>query len=199
MWGGVDRVATPTVVTQCGWTWWWCKVSGALGLHVVGLSVGSAAIRVFAPYASYSVQRVLSGRGGRLERRRHVAPGGHARACRGRRLELGRAVCAEGGGAWVGRLCAECGGDDGVQVVHVEGVFAQELAAAGGMALLVAGAEVLADKGAGKSVQARETGGGGRVVPMGVGEVAVGDLVGVGCSRSGAGGRGVGGALGADV
>lgn len=54
-------------------------------------------------------------------------------------LGLGLGLDAE----WLGGLCrlsAERCGDYGVEVVHVEGVFSEELGASCGVTLLVAGA-----------------------------------------------------------
>lgn len=68
-------------------------------------------------------------------------------------MQLCLALCAERLDAWGSVLSTQRCCHYWVEVVHVEGVFAEKLAAACGVSFLVAGAEVLADEGSVKLAQ----------------------------------------------
>jgi hypothetical protein len=164
MWGVVEWCPTSTVVAQSGRTRWGCKVPSALGLHIIGLSIRAAAVRVVAPCALQGVVSADAGSRRVVVGRRHLARetrGGR----RGGRLQAVRRLRLDAHGLRRRRvLASQSCRHYGVQIVHVERVLAQQLRAARRVSLLVARAKVLPDEGA-----------------VAVGKVAVVDLLGIVC------------------
>lgn len=86
--GGVERRPPTTEVTQTRGAWWGCKVPGALGRHIIGLSIRATAIRFVAACPIQWVWPGNVGCRGMEIRRRHLVSGwGRTLHCRCRGLQ----------------------------------------------------------------------------------------------------------------